>query len=62
MIGPRDVVDVAGNSLLVEKLLAKSGADVHLNTQVTRIARVGNGECRCFACFVLSFAWLCWSL
>lgn len=32
-----------GNSLLVEKLLAKSGADVHLNTQVTRIARVGNG-------------------
>jgi len=47
MSGPRDVADVAGNSLLVEKLLAKSGADVHLNTQVTRIARVGNGEWRC---------------
>jgi hypothetical protein len=28
---------------MVEKLLTKAGADVRLNTQVTRIARVGNG-------------------
>lgn len=36
------MTDSTGNSLLVEKLLAKANAQVHLNTQVTSITRLGN--------------------